>query len=173
MSARPRFLADSPNHRGEPTRRRQLRVLRTRQSRPRLELLEERLAPATFAASGTKAKPTLSWSNPANIIYYGTAMGRTQLDATANTAGTFAYSPKSGTVLKAGSRSLISTKTSLMDRMHQGLAISGILAKNSDLPCNLARKSREAGARDSLPPHSDGIEVRNQLIYQLVGLHAK
>ena len=48
-----------------------------------------------------KATPTISWSNPANIVY-GTALGGTQLDATASVAGTFAYAPASGTVLKAG-----------------------------------------------------------------------
>src|SRR5262249_12103290 len=49
----------------------------------------------------TKATPTITWANPANIIY-GTPLGATQLNATANTAGTFAYSPVSGTVLNAG-----------------------------------------------------------------------
>ncbi len=54
MSARPRLLADSANHRGEPGFHRHRRVPRTCQTRPRLEFLEERLAPATFAAaSGT------------------------------------------------------------------------------------------------------------------------
>ena len=35
-------------------------------------------------------------------ITYGTALGATQLDATASVAGTFAYTPASGTVLEAG-----------------------------------------------------------------------
>ena len=38
----------------------------------------------------TDMTPTISWPNPANIVY-GTALGSTQLDATANVAGTFAY----------------------------------------------------------------------------------
>jgi subtilisin-like proprotein convertase family protein len=52
------------------------------------------------------AYPTLTWSNPANIVY-GTSLGAAQLNATAiyngtNVPGTFAYSPATGTVLNAG-----------------------------------------------------------------------
>jgi len=52
------------------------------------------------------ANPTLTWPTPADIVY-GTALGGTQLDATAtykgtNVPGTFAYSPAAGTVLHAG-----------------------------------------------------------------------
>ena len=45
-----------------------------------------------------KATPVLSWANPA-FIQYGTALSATQLNASANVAGTFAYSPAAGTVL--------------------------------------------------------------------------
>ncbi len=52
------------------------------------------------------ANPTLAWANPADIVY-GTALGASQLNATAaynsaNVPGTFAYSPAAGTVLDAG-----------------------------------------------------------------------
>lgn len=57
------------------------------------------------STSGTlsiaKATPILGWSAPAAITY-GTALSATQLNATANTAGEFAYSPPAGTVLAAG-----------------------------------------------------------------------
>jgi uncharacterized delta-60 repeat protein len=68
---------------------------------------------ANYAApsvSGTlvisEATPTVSWAKPAAIIS-GTALGAKQLDATASfngamLAGTFAYAPATGTVLKAG-----------------------------------------------------------------------
>ncbi|MGO9107593.1 MAG: hypothetical protein ACLP9L_00020, partial [Thermoguttaceae bacterium] len=68
MSARPRFLADSPSHHGESTRRRRGRVPAMRQSRPRLEFLEERLAPATFAASGTTLDLILGTSEKVAIV---------------------------------------------------------------------------------------------------------
>src|SRR5205823_4421678 len=48
-----------------------------------------------------KATPTITWANPANIVY-GTALGAAQLNATASVAGTLTYSPVSGTVLSAG-----------------------------------------------------------------------
>jgi hypothetical protein len=56
-------------------------------------------ASATFTIS--KATPTITWSNPADIVY-GTALSSTQLNATANVAGNFSYTPASGAVLNAG-----------------------------------------------------------------------
>ena len=54
-----------------------------------------------------QATPTITWSNPADITY-GTALGATQLDATANVPGAFAYTPASGTVLHAGNNQTLS-----------------------------------------------------------------
>ncbi len=51
--------------------------------------------------AGGLAKPSLTWPAPA-AIGYGTALGPSQLDATASVAGTFAYTPAAGTVLAAG-----------------------------------------------------------------------
>jgi len=48
-----------------------------------------------------QATPVITWADPAAITY-GTALGGTQLNATANTAGTFVYDPAAGTVLNAG-----------------------------------------------------------------------
>ncbi len=48
-----------------------------------------------------KATPTITWNNPADITY-GTALGATQLNATASVGGSFAYTPTSGTILNAG-----------------------------------------------------------------------
>src|ERR1019366_8929437 len=45
--------------------------------------------------------PTITWAMPA-AISYGTALSATQLNATANVPGTFAYTPVAGTVLHAG-----------------------------------------------------------------------
>ncbi|HKC63497.1 MAG TPA: NF038122 family metalloprotease, partial [Pyrinomonadaceae bacterium] len=51
--------------------------------------------------------PTITWNNPADIIY-GTALSGTQLNATANTPGTFTYNPPAGTILNAGSNQTLS-----------------------------------------------------------------
>ena len=62
------------------------------------------------------ATPDITWANPADITY-GTALSATQLDATSSwtvagvsgtVAGTFAYTPAAGTVLKAGNGQLLS-----------------------------------------------------------------
>ena len=58
-------------------------------------------ATASVTVNVAKAASTIAWSNPASIVY-GTALGGTQLNATASVAGTFVYSPASGTVLNAG-----------------------------------------------------------------------
>ncbi len=55
--------------------------------------------------SSQPATPTITWSAPAAIVY-GTALSSTQLNATANYPGTFAYTPAAGTVLGAGSQKL-------------------------------------------------------------------
>ncbi len=60
--------------------------------------------------AATKTNPNLVWNTPAPIAY-GTPLGATQLDATASVAGTFAYSPASGTVLTTGSQILSVTFT--------------------------------------------------------------
>ena len=56
------------------------------------------------------ASPAVTWPTPADIAY-GTALSATQLDATANVPGTFAYSPAAGTILSYGSHALSVTFT--------------------------------------------------------------
>jgi hypothetical protein len=58
----------------------------------------------------TQTTPTITWGTPAAIAY-GTALSGTQLDATASVAGTFAYTPGSGTVLTPGAQTLSVTFT--------------------------------------------------------------
>ena len=60
--------------------------------------------------SFSPATPTITWPAPASITY-GTALSSTQLNASANYPGAFAYSPAAGTVLGAGSHSLSVTFT--------------------------------------------------------------
>jgi C1A family cysteine protease len=57
-----------------------------------------------------KATPVITWANPAAITY-GTALSSTQLNASANVAGSFVYTPAAGTVLSAGSQTLSTTFT--------------------------------------------------------------
>jgi len=64
-------------------------------------------ATATVSINVLPATPTITWANPANIVY-GTALGASQMDATASVPGTFVYSPPAGTVLKAGNHQTLS-----------------------------------------------------------------
>ena len=54
--------------------------------------------------------PVLSWATP-GAIAYGTPLGSGQLNATANTAGTFSYAPPLNTVLSLGAHTLSATFT--------------------------------------------------------------
>ena len=60
---------------------------------------------ATQTFTITKVTPTITWATPASIAYY-TALSATQLNATANTAGAFTYTPASGAVLGVGTHVL-------------------------------------------------------------------
>jgi hypothetical protein len=63
--------------------------------------------PATVSVTinVNKATTVVTWATPAAITY-GTALSGTQLNATANVAGSFSYSPGTGTILNAGSQTL-------------------------------------------------------------------
>src|SRR5207249_7512429 len=64
-------------------------------------------ASKTVSINVLKATPTITWPTPADIIY-GTALSKTQLTATASVAGTFVYTPPTGTVLSAGAAQTLS-----------------------------------------------------------------
>jgi N-acetylneuraminic acid mutarotase len=60
--------------------------------------------------TGTQITPTITWTTP-TAITYGTPLSRRQLNATSSVAGTFRYSPATGTVLTAGQQTLTATFT--------------------------------------------------------------
>jgi uncharacterized repeat protein (TIGR02543 family) len=59
----------------------------------------------TTVTANYREIPVITWANPANITY-GTALSVTQLNATANTPGTFTYTPASGAILTVGTHTL-------------------------------------------------------------------
>jgi RHS repeat-associated protein len=92
-------------------------------------------ASTTAIASATatlipKTTPTITWATPAAIIY-GTALSATQLDATTNVAGSFAYTPAVGTVLAVGSQTLsvVFTPTVTAEYNTATASVSQIVAK--------------------------------------------
>ena len=62
------------------------------------------------SASGTlaisRATPTVTWATPGPIVY-GTALGASQLDATASVPGTFTYTPAASTILGVGANPVL------------------------------------------------------------------
>jgi hypothetical protein len=63
------------------------------------------------------AVPLIIWANPADILY-GSALGPTQLNAIANTPGTFVYTPSVGTVLSIGDGQTLQVSFTPTDVVH-------------------------------------------------------
>lgn len=76
----------------------------------------------------TKATPSLSWATPADIVS-GTGLGNDQLNATANVAGTFTYSPPPGTVLSNVGSHLLSVHFTPQDFTRYNEADASVLIK--------------------------------------------
>jgi hypothetical protein len=90
-------------------------------------------ASASVTLQVNKAASTITWATP-SAITYGTGLSATQLDATANVAGTFAYSPAAGTVLTAGSQTLTVTFTPSNPTDYSGATASATLQVNKATP---------------------------------------
>jgi hypothetical protein len=71
-----------------------------------------------------QATPVVSWSNPADITF-GTPLSATQLNATANVPGSFAYTPPAGTQLSLGTQPLqaLFTPTDAVDYTTAGPSV--------------------------------------------------
>ncbi len=74
----------------------------------------------------SKANPSLTWANPANITQ-GTALGTQQLNATSSVPGTFAYTPPAGTVLPVGNAQSLSVVFTPSDAVDYNGASTSVL----------------------------------------------
>lgn len=63
---------------------------------------------SSSSTTTTKTTPTITWATPASVVV-GTALSSTQLNATANVAGTFVYTPAAGTVESTAGTVTLST----------------------------------------------------------------
>src|SRR5271154_1807405 len=77
--------------------------------------------------------PTITWNAPA-AIPYGMALSSRQLDATAAVPGSFAYTPAAGTVLKAGSQTLLATFTPADTKTYSAVTASVLLSVSQATP---------------------------------------
>jgi hypothetical protein len=73
----------------------------------------------------SQATPAITWANPADIPF-GNALGSTQLNATANVPGSFAYTPAAGTVLHTGNGQLLTTTFSPADAVDYAAAAKSV-----------------------------------------------
>jgi putative Mn2+ efflux pump MntP len=90
-------------------------------------------ATASVAIGVNQAIPVLIWATPA-AISYGTALSATQLNATANVAGSFSYTPALGTVLGVGSQALSATFTPADTKDYAGATASVTVGVNQATP---------------------------------------
>jgi hypothetical protein len=74
-------------------------------------------ASASQSATVVRANSGVTWATPASIPY-GAPLSGTQLDATANTAGTFVYTPPAGTILGVGTHTLAVTFTPTLSQLY-------------------------------------------------------
>ena len=88
-----------------------------------------------------KATPVITWANPADITYPAPLSG-TQLNATADVAGSFAYTPPATTVLNAGTGQNLHTDFTPTDTDNYNLA-------NKDVTINV-NKADQTIAFDAL-----------------------
>jgi len=123
----------------------------------------------------TKATPTITWNNPANITY-GTALSGTQNNATASVPGTFVYSPASGTVLAAGSRTLnvTFTPTDSTNYTNATKSVTLIVNKaNSSItwnnPANITYGTALSGTQNNATANVSGTFVYNPVNGTVLG----
>jgi hypothetical protein len=77
--------------------------------------------------------PAITWKTPAAITY-GAALSSSQLNATANTPGTFSYNPAAGTVPKGGTQTLSVTFTPTDTKTYSAATASVQLTVNKATP---------------------------------------
>jgi Bacterial Ig-like domain (group 2)/Chitobiase/beta-hexosaminidase C-terminal domain len=87
----------------------------------------------TITAAGSSNVPTITWPTPTPVTYGG-GLGGGQLNATANIAGTFTYTPAAGTVLPAGTQTLSVTFTPTDMKTYSAATASVQLIVNQATP---------------------------------------
>ena len=102
---------------------------------------------STVVINVAQATTTINWANPANIIY-GTALGGTQLDATASVPGSFNYIPAAGTVLPVGNGQSLTVYFTPFDATdYAAAAASTTINVDSAAPPGLSVQTRSFSGR--------------------------
>jgi subtilisin-like proprotein convertase family protein len=93
------------------------------------------------STGGGAANPVITWATPASLVY-GTALSVTQLNATANVAGTFAYNPPTGTVLAAGNGQILTVVFSPTDTTNYTKGTNMVSLNVSQAPLTISANSQ-------------------------------
>jgi len=112
-------------------------------------------AQATTTINVQKAAPTITWANPADIVY-GTALSTIQLDATASfggsaVAGTFTYTPAAGTVPNAGQDQVLAVSFMPSDTADFNNTTASALINVAPAPLMVTADSARIVAGQALP----------------------
>ena len=106
---------------------------------------------ASYSVTVNKGNPVVTWTNPADITY-GTALGATQLNATANVGGTFAYSAAAGTVLAAGAAQSLSVTFTPTDAANYNNAVRTVVINVLRAALTIAADSKSKVYGTANPP---------------------
>jgi large repetitive protein len=91
--------------------------------------------------SGGAIAATITWPSPAAITY-GDALTATQLNATANTLGTFVYNPPLGTVLNAGTGRILSVSFTPDDLSSYAAATATVVIDVARAPLTITAQNK-------------------------------
>lgn len=99
-----------------------------------------------------KTTPTITWANPADIVY-GTALTLgVQLNATASVPGTLAYTPLPGTTLHAGAGQMLSVDFTPGDAVHYNTAAAIVSINVTPAPLHVKADDQSRKVGQANPP---------------------
>ena len=109
-------------------------------------------APATVSVTVTPVPdaPVITWPAP-DPITYGAALDATQLNASADVDGTFAYSPDLGTVLHSGPAQVLAVTFTPTDTVHYATATAEVAIDVNPAPLTITADSQAKTYLDPLP----------------------
>jgi hypothetical protein len=118
-----------------------------------------------YALTINKATPVITWLNPANITY-GTPLSATQLNAIANAAGNFTYTPPLNTVLNAGNGQTLTVSFTPSDTANFTGASKQVVINVLKAPLTVTVNNAWRNANEVNPPLTGSITglVNNDLI---------
>ena len=109
----------------------------------------------TSSVASLMLNPGLFWTNPLPVVY-GTALGPAQLNASASVPGTNAYNPPAGTVLSAGTNSLVVVFTPA-DAVHYDSATETVGIVVSPAPLSVLASNATRAFGQPNPPFTGSI----------------